>query len=86
MLAYVGSRISRTVDTGHPRIRPSYVITNACIGLKNDTWQAAVFVNNLFDEAAAFGDNRTLAAETFDRPRIVRNRPRTIAVDLRTNF
>lgn len=85
-IAHVGESISRTVDSGNPRIRPSYMIANARFGLKNDTWQAAVFVDNLFDEAAVFGDSRTLAAESIGRPRIVRSRPRTMGVEVRTNF
>lgn len=85
-IAHVGSSISRTVDSGNPRIRPSYVIANTRLGIKNDAWQAAIFVDNIFDETAVFGDNRTLAAESLGRPRIVRNRPRTIGLDLRTNF
>ncbi len=84
--AFVGESISRVVDSGNPRIRPSYEIVNARFGVRNDSYSIGLFVDNLFDEDAVYADNRTLAAEAAGRPRIVRNRPRTIGVDLRTNF
>ena len=85
-VSHVGNSISRTVDALNPRIRPGFEIANGRIGVKNDTWQAAIFVDNIFDTDAIFGDNRTLAAEALGRPRIVRNRPRTFGLDLRSNF
>lgn len=85
-IAHVGSSISRTVDAANPRTRPSYTIANARLGLKADDWQAAVFVDNLFNEDAVLGDSRTLAAESLGRARVVRSRPITFGVDLRKNF
>jgi len=87
--SHVGSSISTVVaadrDAG-VRIRPSYSIVNTRIGLRNEQYEVGVFVNNLFNEDAVFSDNRTLAAEAAGRPRIVRNRPRTIGIDLRARF
>ena len=84
--SHVGESISRVVDSGNPRIRPSYQILNARIGVRNDRWEVAAFINNLLDEDAVLADNRTLAAEALGRPRVVRNRPRTFGVDIRANF
>lgn len=85
-IAHVGSSISRTVDSNNPRTRPSYTLANARLGLKAEDWQAAFYIDNLFNEDAVLGDNRTLAAEAAGRPRIVRSRPRAIGVEFRKNF
>ena len=84
--AHVGESISRVVDSGNPRIRPSYELVNWRAGLRSDDLTLAFYVDNLFDEEAVFADNRTLAAEAAGRPRIVRNRPRTIGIDVRKSF
>lgn len=85
-LAYVGSSISRVVDAANPRTRPSYTLLNTRLGLSRDRYTVTLFVDNLTNEDAVFGDNRTLAAEAYGRPRIVRNRPRTIGLDLALEF
>ena len=85
-LAYVDGSISTVVDSNSPRIRPSYTIVNTRLGLRNDSHELTLFVDNIFDEDAVFSDNRTLAAEAAGRPRIVRNRPRTIGIEFRTRF
>ncbi len=84
--AYVDSSISTVVDSNSPRIRPSYAQVNTRFGLRNDQYAITLFVDNLFNEDAVYSDNRTLAAEAGGRPRIVRNRPRTIGIDFRANF
>ena len=84
--SHVGESISRVVDSGNPRIRPSYQILNARIGVRASSFEVSAFINNLLNEDAVLADNRTLAAEAFGRPRIVRNRPRTFGVDIRANF
>ena len=83
---HVGESISRVVDSGNPRIRPSYQILNARFGVRSGRFEVAAFIDNLLDEDAVLADNRTLAAEAIGRPRIVRNRPRTFGVDIRANF
>ena len=85
-LAHVGESISRVVDSGNPRIRPSYQILNARLGVRSGSFEIAAFIDNLLDEDAVLADNRTLAAEALGRPRIVRNRPRTFGIDIRANF
>ncbi|MEM9750245.1 MAG: TonB-dependent receptor, partial [Pseudomonadota bacterium] len=85
-VSYVGESISRTVDAGNPRIRPSYTIVDMRGGLRSDKYEVAFFIDNVTDERAVFGDNRTLAAEALGRQRVITNRPRTIGIDLRANF
>ena len=84
--AHVGSSISTVVDSGNPRIRPSYSIVNARIGLRSLNYQVSLFVDNLFNEEAVYSDNRTLAAEAAGRPRIVRNRPATVGLNFLYDF
>ncbi|MEL7028685.1 MAG: TonB-dependent receptor, partial [Pseudomonadota bacterium] len=84
--SHVGESISRTVDADNFRIRPSYQILDVRGGLRSEQYEVSLFINNITDERAVFGDNRTLAAEALGRQRVVTNRPRTIGVDLRANF
>lgn len=84
--SYVGSSISTVVDSNSPRVRPSFSLINARAGLRNQQYEFVLFVDNLFDDDAIFSDNRTLAAEAAGRPRIVRGRPRTIGVEIRSRF
>ena len=63
---------------------PSYDIVNVRFGVRNDAWEAAVFVNNLTDESARLGLDQ-------ERGRVARvgfltNQPRTIGVTYRRNF
>ena len=41
---------------------------------------------NLANEAANLGDNRSLAAETPGRPRLIVNQPRTFGIEVRASF
>ena len=84
--AHVGSSISTVVDSGNPRIRPSFNILNARIGLRSLNYRVSLFMDNLFNEEAVYSDNRTLAAEAAGRPRIVRNRPATVGLSLGYDF
>ncbi len=84
--AYVDSSISTVVDSSSPRTRPSYAQLNTRLGIRNDRYEITLFVDNIFNETAVYSDSRTLAAEAAGRPRIVRNRPRTIGIDFRANF
>jgi hypothetical protein len=49
--------------------------------------QEVAFVGkNLTNVEANLADNRSLAAETLGRPRLVVNPPRTLGVEFRTSF
>ena len=52
----------------------------------NDSWDLTLFVDNATDERANLADNRSIAAETPGRARIVTNRPRTIGLEARLRF
>ena len=66
--------------------RDSWQALNVRAGIMNDTWNITVFADNVTDERANLGDNRSIAAEMPGRPRIVTNRPRTIGVEARYEF
>ena len=68
------------------RKRNSWSAVNLRAGLTNESWDITLFAENITDERANLGDNRSIAAETPGRPRIVTNRPRTIGVEARFHF
>ncbi len=68
------------------RERDSWSAVNLRAGITNDSWDITLFADNVTDERANLGDNRSIAAETPGRPRIVTNRPRTIGVEARFHF
>jgi iron complex outermembrane recepter protein len=63
---------------------PSYEIANLRWGVRADRWEAAVFVNNLFDERAFLSLDR----ERGTRARVgyLTNPPRTIGLNFQMNF
>ncbi len=63
---------------------PSYEIGNLRFGVKKDAWEAALYVNNLWDERAFLSLDR----ERGFRARVgyLTNMPRTYGVSLRMNF
>ncbi len=84
--SYFGNSFSANNEPQNPRERPAWSIFNARVGVFNGTWETSVFVNNMFNEYANLADNRSIAAEHPDRPRIVTNRPRTIGMEVRMQF
>jgi iron complex outermembrane receptor protein len=63
---------------------PSYEIGNLRFGVKSDAWEAALFVNNVWDERALLSLDR----ERGFRARVgyLTNMPRTYGVSVRLNF
>ncbi|HEY0684157.1 MAG TPA: TonB-dependent receptor [Steroidobacter sp.] len=63
---------------------PSYEIGNLRFGVRSDVWEAAAFVNNVWDERAFLSLDR----ERGTRARVgyLTNMPRTYGVSLRMNF
>ncbi len=63
---------------------PDYQIGNLRVGLRTESWEAAAFVNNLWDERALLSIDR----ERGTRARVgyFTNMPRTYGVSLRLNF
>lgn len=83
---YTGDSVSATVNPAVPRVRPSYSILDARLAYAFDSFDIAVVGKNLTNKEANLGDNRSLAAETLGRPRIVVNQPRTIGLEISTKF
>lgn len=63
---------------------PSYEIGNLRFGVRSDTWEAAAFVNNLWDERAFLSLDRERGTRA--RVAYLTNMPRTFGVTLRMNF
>jgi iron complex outermembrane receptor protein len=63
---------------------PSYDIANLRWGIKSDTWEGALYVNNLFDERAFLSIDRERGRSA--RVGYLTNPPRTIGVNFRMNF
>ena len=68
------------------RLRPNYEIVDARIAFNHANWEFALVGKNLTNEHANLGDNRSIAAETPGRPRLVVNQPQTIGLEFRTSF
>ena len=83
---YTGDSVSATVDPAHPRLRPSYSIVDGRLAYVFGTYDFALVGKNLTNVEANLGDNRSLAAETQGRPRIVVNQPRTIGLEFSSKF
>jgi outer membrane receptor protein involved in Fe transport len=59
----------------------SYALLNLRLGVQNERWAAALYVDNVTDERAQILiDNSAVAV------RVTRNRPRTAGINLRFNF
>ncbi len=61
----------------------SYVIGNVSAGVSSDNWTASLFVRNIWNERAELGNDNFFPV--FGQP-IYRNPPRTIGIELSTQF
>jgi outer membrane receptor protein involved in Fe transport len=84
--SYTGDVVSASVDTHNPRIRPSFTLLDARFAYSLGNYEFALVGKNLTNEYANLGDNRSLAAETILRPRLVVNTPRTIGLEFLSHF
>jgi iron complex outermembrane receptor protein len=84
--SYTGDSTSANVTPATPRIRPSYSLVDARIAYEMGNYQLAFVGKNLTNTEADLADNRSLAAETLGRPRLVVNPPRTLGVELSAQF
>jgi iron complex outermembrane receptor protein len=84
--SYTGDSTSANVTPSSPRIRPGYGLLDARIAYVFGAQEVAFVGKNLTDARADLADNRSLAAETLGRPRLVVNSPRTLGVEFRTSF
>jgi iron complex outermembrane receptor protein len=69
-----------------PRVRPAYSLLDARIAYEVASYQFAFVGKNLTNTLADLSDNRSLAAETLGRPRLVVNQPRTLGVEVVARF
>ena len=84
--SYTGDSVSASVNANFPRVRPSYNILDLRLAYALRDYEVAVVGKNLTNTEANLGDNRSLAAETIGRPRIVVNAPRMIGAEFRMKF
>jgi iron complex outermembrane receptor protein len=79
----IGGPLTQSTFTFDPLL-PSYSIVNFRVGLTRDSWELAVFLNNVTDERAFLA----LDQERGTRARVGRltNQPRTAGVTLRFNY
>ncbi len=84
--SYIGDSVSANNDPATPRLRPSYTLLDARIGVTRGNYEVTVFGKNLTDEHANFADNRSIAAETPGLPRVATNQPRTFGIEFRVHL
>ncbi len=77
---------STTAPTGDVVVRDDWSTLNLRAGMLSESWEVILFADNVTDERANLSDNRSIAANTPGRPRIITNRPRTIGVEARLRF
>jgi len=63
---------------------PSYQIGNLRVGVRADAWEAALFINNIWDERAFLSLDRERG--TSARVGYLTNQPRTYGLSLRMDF
>ncbi len=84
--SYTGDSVSASVNANFPRVRPSYNILDLRLAYDVGSYELALIGKNLTNVEANLGDNRSLAAETLGRPRLVVNPPRMIGAEFRMKF
>jgi outer membrane receptor protein involved in Fe transport len=84
--SYMGSSYSANNSVTNPRKRPAYRLLNARFGFSNGKTEFALVGKNLTNEVTNLGDNRSIAAEVFGRPRLFLNQPRTIGIEFTQRF
>jgi outer membrane receptor protein involved in Fe transport len=73
--------VQASINQAEVRKTDSYNIVNLRFGLDNDSWSAALFVDNLFNEFAPI-----FFSERYTQPRATVLPPRTFGVTFRKNF
>jgi len=77
---------SATNDQFNPRLRPSYEILNARVGVTSHssrTWEGWFYVNNITNARPNLTDDISTVAELPGRPRILTSPPRTFGMEFR---
>jgi len=79
----IGGPLTQNTFTFNPEL-PSYSLVNLRVGLTRNTWDVAVFVNNVTDERALLALDRERGLRA--RVGYLTNQPRTMGVTLRFNY
>jgi iron complex outermembrane receptor protein len=79
----IGGPLSDTLFTFNPEL-PAYSIVNVRAGVTRESWEVAVFLNNVTDERALLALDRERGARA--RVGYLTNQPRTVGVSLRFNY
>ncbi len=83
---YVGNSISTFNENNPADRRAGYALVNARAGIRSDSWEAALYVNNLFNKYANLGTTDSIGAPIPGLQRITTNRPRTIGINVKKDF
>jgi outer membrane receptor protein involved in Fe transport len=90
--SFTGSSTSdnNPVSVANPMVaqreRGSYSLVNLFVGGKHESVEASVFVKNVFDVRGNLGDEQSEISELPGRPRWQITQPRTIGIDVKTQF
>jgi iron complex outermembrane receptor protein len=79
----IGGPLTEDTFVFNPEL-PSYNVLNLRVGFKNDTWDAALFVNNVTDERAFLAIDQERGSRA--RVGFLTNQPRTFGVTTRLRF
>ena len=74
------------ISTLAQRQRGSYSLTNLFVGGKQESWEASLFIKNLFDVRGNLGDEQSEISELPGRPRWAITTPRTVGIDIKRAF
>jgi len=74
------------ISTLAQRQRGSYSLTNLFVGGKQESWEASLFIKNLFDVRGNLGDEQSEISELPGRPRWAITTPRTVGIDVKRAF
>lgn len=87
LFQHVGERLGTYFPEEDPEnIYPAYSLLNARIGVQLSSIDLSLFVNNLMNQQANFGQITSFAGNLPGRPRYSTNRPRTIGLEGRVYF
>jgi outer membrane receptor protein involved in Fe transport len=90
--SYTGASVSDNnplavnISTLAQRQRGGYSLTSLFVGGKQESWEASLFVKNLFDVRGNLGDEQSEISELPGRPRWMITTPRTVGIDVKKQF
>ncbi|MFT3906404.1 MAG: TonB-dependent receptor [Steroidobacteraceae bacterium] len=92
-LSHVGDSLSANSSSTNPQIRGAYTISNIRVGTRWGKSEVSLFVNNITDEEANYGDlspaanyTTVINGQTVENARIVVSRPLQMGVQFKRDF